>query len=101
MTSHLTFAAAAFFAACAVLPVVASATESEPSARGYFTIAARPAVQLRTVAREVAPDVFEVDPDAIKGKRLVVPSGSGSGNWVACLGKWKGGECNGLYLSGK
>jgi hypothetical protein len=55
-----------------------------------------PAVSLRTVGKEVAPGGFEVDPSAIRGKRLTIPGGQTLR--FICIGKWKAGECKGIYI---
>lgn len=55
-----------------------------------------PAVSLRTVGKEVAPGGFEVDPSSIRGKRLTIPGGQTLR--FICIGKWKDGECKGIYI---
>ena len=56
-------------------------------------------VDLAAVGKEVSPGMLQVDPNAIAGKRLVVPSGGKTrsiclGNWVTlkagptCEGNW-------------
>ena len=39
---------------------------------------------------------FEVAPDAIRGKRLTIPSGQTLS--FICIGKWKNGGCEGIYI---
>ena len=57
-----------------------------------------PAVNLAAVGKEVTPGVFTVDPNAIRGKRLVI---DGKGKHV-CLGKWittkQGPTCEGSWV---
>lgn len=59
-----------------------------------------PTVDLTAVGKEVSPGVLEVDPNAIAGKRLMVPSG-GKGKNI-CLGKWSqlkaGPTCEGSWV---
>ncbi|MEW6210091.1 MAG: hypothetical protein AB1631_17120 [Acidobacteriota bacterium] len=55
------------------------------------------ALDLKTVGKEVAPGVLEVDPNAIRGKRLVFPRGNQTAR-IICIGKWKNGECKGIYI---
>ena len=55
-----------------------------------------PAVSLKAVGKEVAPGGFEVDPGAIRGKRLTIPGGQTLR--FICIGKWKAGECKGIYI---
>ena len=59
-----------------------------------------PTVDLMTVGKEVSPGVLEVDPNAIAGKRLMVPSGGKAKN--ICLGKWSklkaGPTCEGSWV---
>ena len=55
------------------------------------------AVNLRDVGKEVAPGVLEVDPNSVRGKRLVMPRGDQTARSV-CIGKWKNGECKGIYI---
>ena len=59
-----------------------------------------PTVDLTTVSKEVSPGVVEVDPNAIAGKRLVIPSGAKTKS--ICLGKWitlkAGPTCEGSWV---
>jgi hypothetical protein len=55
------------------------------------------AVNLKAIGREVAPGVLEVDPSSVRGKRLVMPRGDQTMRFV-CIGKWKNGECKGIYI---
>lgn len=62
------------------------------------TVTARSAaVNIKAIGKEVAPGVFEVDPNAVRGKRLVAPRGDQALRFV-CIGKWKNGECKGIYI---
>jgi hypothetical protein len=54
-------------------------------------------VDLKVVGKEVAPGVIEVDPNSIRGKRLTVPRGNQTARFI-CIGKWKNGECKGIYI---
>jgi len=57
-----------------------------------------PAVNLSAVGKEVAPGVFQVDPNSIRDKRLVIDV---KGKQV-CLGKWittkQGPMCEGTWV---
>jgi hypothetical protein len=58
------------------------------------------AVNLTAVAKEESPGMVEVDPNAIAGKRLVIPSGGKTRH--ICLGKWialkAGPTCEGTWV---
>ena len=55
------------------------------------------AVSLKAIGKEVAPGVFEVDPDAILGKRLTIPGGQTRG--TICIGRWENGVCTGILIT--
>lgn len=60
-----------------------------------------PAIDLKTVSKEIVPGIFEVDPSSIRGKRLIVPrdkSGENLSIKGICIGKYKNGECIGIYI---
>ncbi len=59
-----------------------------------------PAVDLRSVGRKIAPGVLEVDPAAVRGKRIIVPTGNQTAEKHACIGKWDGvaKTCKGIYI---
>ncbi len=65
--------------------------------QGGLVTGRSPAVSLKTVGREVAPGVFEVDPGSINGKRLTVPRDQAAQRKI-CIGKWNNGECRGIYI---
>ena len=54
-------------------------------------------VSPKDIGKEVAPGVLEVDPDSVRGKRIMMPSGDQTAR-AACIGKWKNGECKGIYI---
>jgi len=61
------------------------------------------AVSVTSVGREVAPGIYQVDPDSIKGKRLIMPSGGSSATLVkvgVCIGVWhkKKERCIGIWI---
>jgi hypothetical protein len=60
-----------------------------------------PAVNLTAVGKEVSPGLFVVDPNAIQGKRLAIPSG-GKVKQI-CLGNWitttAGPTCEGSWIA--
>jgi hypothetical protein len=59
-----------------------------------------PAVNLTAVGKEVSPGIYEVDPNSVSNKRLVI---DGKGKHV-CLGKWiatkQGPMCEGSWVEG-
>lgn len=60
-----------------------------------------PAVNLTAVSKEVAPGILEVDRSSIRGKRLVISSGSKAKHM--CIGKWiektsAGPTCEGSWV---
>lgn len=56
-----------------------------------------PAVSLRAVGKQVAPGEFEVDPESIRDKRLIIPNDQKRISSI-CIGKWINGECRGIYI---
>ena len=72
----------------------------EPKIALHRVTETSPAVDLATVSKEVSPGVLEVDPNAIAGKRLMVPGGAKAKN--ICLGKWitlrAGPTCEGSWV---
>ncbi|MFN2413496.1 MAG: hypothetical protein ABR535_10665 [Pyrinomonadaceae bacterium] len=62
---------------------------------------ASPAVELNAVSKMVAPGAWEIDPNSVRGKRLILPMKVQGGAETArfiCIGKWKNGECKGIYI---
>jgi len=59
-----------------------------------------PAVDLKSVGRKVAPGVLEVDPAAVRGKRIIIKTGNQTAERHLCIGKWDtgAGTCSGVYL---
>jgi hypothetical protein len=55
------------------------------------------AVNPKDIGKEVAPGVLEVDPDSVRGKRIMMTGGDQTARAV-CIGKWKNGECKGVYI---
>ncbi len=61
------------------------------------------AVSIKAVGKEVAPGIYQVDPESIKGKRLVMPA-TGSGTALVkvgvCIGVWhkKKERCIGIWI---
>ncbi|GEM_PF-4955903 len=88
----------------AVLVFASTANSQQPMERRAFeapiqigTVTEKsPAVSLKAVGKEVVPGGFEVDPGAIRGKRLTIPGGQILR--FICIGKWKAGECKGIYI---
>lgn len=58
-----------------------------------------PTVDLKAVGRRVAPGVLEVNPELVRGRRLILPSGGGGEAIKVCIGLWDGsGGCLGIYI---
>ena len=74
-----------------------SAPPTEMSIQVGTATGKSPAVSLRAVGKEVSSGVFEVDPNAVRGKRLTLPRGEQTARFI-CIGKWKNGECRGIYI---
>ncbi len=62
-----------------------------------------PTVSIRAVGKEVAPGIYQVDPESIQGKRLIMPA-NGSGTALVkvgvCIGVWhkKKERCIGIWI---
>ena len=61
------------------------------------------AVSVTSVGEEVAPGIYQVDPDSIKGKRLIMPDSGSSSALVkvgVCIGVWhkKKQRCIGIWI---
>jgi hypothetical protein len=85
------------FAGAAYSQEPAERRPSEASIQVGTVTEGSPAVSLKAVGKEVAPRIFEVDPGAIRGKRLTIPRGEQGARFI-CIGKWKNGECRGIYI---
>jgi hypothetical protein len=60
-----------------------------------------PAVSLERVGKQVSPGVYEVNPESVRGKRLVIEPMNqqvGGPPRRICIGKWRPPNCNGIYL---
>jgi hypothetical protein len=53
-------------------------------------------VAFADVAKEVAPDTFQIDPRAVQGRRLVL--GAAETGKRICIGAWRKGGCFGVYI---
>jgi hypothetical protein len=73
---------------------------AEPAVALHRVTEKSPTVELTTVGKEVSPGILQVDPNAIAGKRLVIPSGGKAKN--ICLGTWvtlkAGPTCEGSWV---
>ena len=61
------------------------------------------AVSVTSVGKEVAPGIYQVDPDSIQGKRLIMPATGSSAALVkvgVCIGVWhkKKQRCIGIWI---
>lgn len=90
-------AAAMFLFAGAVTPQTERSQSGETVIQAGVVNAKSPAVDLKAVGKEVAPGVLEVDPNSVRGKRLIMPRGNQAARKI-CIGKWKNGECKGIYI---
>jgi hypothetical protein len=98
MTYHLRIATAALAAAAIVIPNTANAAsifERLLSSSAAANARSAP-VAFADVAKEVAPDTFQIDPRAVQGRRLVL--GSAEAGKRICVGAWRKGECFGVYI---
>jgi hypothetical protein len=85
-----------------IIPTAALAADSPTLKTGREVLPTHPApppIALRSIAKEVAPGYFELDPNAAQGKNIVLPLARG---WVLCIGKRdKDGGCSGIYINTK
>ncbi len=90
-------AAAMLLFAGAATPQTERSQSGETAIQAGVVNAKSPAVDLKAVGKEVAPGVLEVDPNSVRGKRLIIPRGNQTARFI-CIGKWKNGECKGIYI---
>jgi len=83
-------------------PVTAIAqTNRVPSSPPPVTVRQPPAVSLERVGKQISPGVYEVNPESVRGKRLVIEPMNqqvGGPPRKICIGKWRPPNCDGLYL---
>jgi hypothetical protein len=98
MTNPVRVATVALAAAAIIIPNAANAASiferflsSSAGANSRST-----AVAFADVAKEVAPDTFQIDPRAVQGRRLVL--GSTETGKRVCVGAWRMGGCFGVYI---
>ena len=98
MTNHVRVATVALAAAAIVIPNAANAASiferflsSSAGANAQSAV-----VAFADVAKEVAPDTFQIDPRAVQGRRLVL--GSTETGKRVCVGAWRAGGCFGVYI---
>ena len=91
-------ALAAFTAAIVILPGAACALPLVDRLLSSATgsTSRSPGVALTEVAKEVAPQTFQVDPRSIQGRRLVLDAGD-AGKRI-CIGAWRMSACFGIYI---
>jgi hypothetical protein len=91
-------AAPAVLAAALVIPTVAQAGGVLGTLQGLLLgERQRSAVTLASVGKELEPGVFEVDPKAVMGRRVVF-SPSGPAPQLVCIGHWAKNACNGILV---
>ena len=98
MTHHLRVATVAMAAAAIVIPNAANAAsifERLLSSSAAANSRSAP-VAFADVAKEVAPDTFQIDPRAVQGRRLVL--GAAEAGKRICVGAWRKGDCFGVYI---
>jgi hypothetical protein len=98
MTNIRRLATAALTAGAIVVPTAAYAT---PLLERFFAagagVNARSAgVAFTDVAREVAPDTFQIDPRAVQGRRLIL--GATEAGKRICVGVWRKSNCYGVFI---
>jgi hypothetical protein len=98
MTNHVRVATAALATAAIVIPNAANAASIferflSSSAAANSRSAA---VAFADVAKEVAPDTFQIDPRAVQGRRLVL--GTTETGKRVCVGAWRKDNCFGVYI---
>jgi hypothetical protein len=99
------------FLSSATLAVAAALTLSSAASAGILerapaldpgTVTARsPGVTPRQIGKEVAPNVFQIDPARLAGRRLILsPSPTRQDYWV-CYGTYntQTGECKGVFIN--
>jgi hypothetical protein len=91
-------ALAAFATAMIVLPSAACAV---PLVERLLSSTAAsssrsPGVSVADVAKEVAPQTFQIDPRAVQGRRLIIDAGDAGK--LLCIGAWRKGVCFGIYV---
>ena len=93
----------ALAAAAAVLPSAAYAAgpvfsdDRVVAADASGVTAGSPGVTLREVGKEVEPGIFQVDPDALRGRRLIVTNKEAA-QFAICIGVYRHGTCYGLSI---
>jgi hypothetical protein len=88
----------ALLAAAVVVPTAANAGGLLGNLQGMLLgERQRSAVTLASVAKELEPGVFEVDPKSIMGRRVVF-SPAGPAPQLVCIGHWTKGACGGILV---
>ncbi|MDB5070220.1 MAG: hypothetical protein JWM87_1331 [Candidatus Eremiobacteraeota bacterium] len=91
-------AAPALVAAAIILPTAARADGLVRTLQGALLgERQRSAVTLASVAKELQPGVYEVDPRAVMGRRVVF-SANGAASQLVCIGHWSKNACNGILI---
>ncbi|MEA2786537.1 MAG: hypothetical protein QOF71_2641 [Candidatus Eremiobacteraeota bacterium] len=98
MTNHQRIATVAMAAAAIVIPNAANAASIFERFLSSATAAnsRSEAIAFADVAKEVAPDTFQIDPRAVQGRRLAL--GAAEAGKRICVGAWRKGGCFGLYI---
>jgi hypothetical protein len=98
MTRFAKLAAPALVAAAIILPTAARADGLVRTLQGALLgERQRSAVTLASVAKELQPGVYEVDPRAVMGRRVVF-SANGPASQLVCIGHWAKNACNGILI---
>jgi hypothetical protein len=99
MTRFAKLAAPALVAAAIVLPTAARADGGllRTVQGALLGERQRSAVTLASVAKELQPGVYEVDPRAVMGRRVVFSPG-GPAAQLVCIGHWVKNSCNGILV---
>jgi hypothetical protein len=97
MSYRTKIVAAALLAAAVTSPVATRAGILQLA--GDAVLAERQAhgITLDSVGKEVSPGVFQVDPRAVTGRRIVF-SPTASPPQLICFGSWNGSICKGILV---
>jgi len=90
-------------ASAMIIPTAAIAADQPLVKPGVTVLTTRPvrSIPLSEIAKEVAPDYFELDPARAQGQHIILPPMAGR-KWELCIGKHdKDGGCSGIYFSNK
>lgn len=97
MTHLAKTAAAALLAAAITVPAAARAGVLDFLGNAALEQRQAHGIALDSVGKEVSPGVFQVDPLAVTGRRIVF-SQAASPPQLICFGSWNGSLCKGILV---